>query len=73
MNPPERFETESEKEAWTDGFMTASKMIQARVAELATQVDTDDPDEGDDTCPDCGAELIRVLGGEVCPECDDNE
>ena len=73
MRPPERFETEAERDAWRAGFESCARALQANAAEFAARVNqsaVEEDEEDDDMCPDCGEKMTRVLGGKVCTNCD---
>lgn len=72
---------ETQAEAFRAGFRTCAQLnaqanqTYVRAAAAAMESDAsvgaaDGADADDDTCPDCGADLIEAFGGAVCPACD---
>lgn len=62
----------SEQDAWRRGMAAGLRLVGGHVMTLAGAVEGDDPVEesDEDSCPECGGDLIKSFDGELCMECD---
>lgn len=72
-DPPADY-SDAERRAWRAGATTALRLIGSQAHVLAGHLEDTQPadaEQADDTCPECGAELIEGFGGNQCPSCGD--
>lgn len=67
--PPDDY-SESERRAWRRGAVTALRLVGSQAMTLAGHLQTQSaPDADDESCPECGGDLVEAFGGAHCPDC----